>query len=110
MYSKKLQYFFKSKNLLNYQVGDILGFSPAMIGRYLNGTTPPKPEFLTQLIKHFPEIDLQELFKEEHDDNLVSEPQENYPSASEEAMLRIKEIERNLSKVKKFLAQNCHNK
>lgn len=72
MYHEKLSKFFKDKGLKQKQVGAILGFSPAMIGRYLHGTASIGSEFIISLSKNFPDVDLNDLFAPE-EQNMVSE-------------------------------------
>jgi transcriptional regulator with XRE-family HTH domain len=103
MYNEKLGTFFKAKGLKQKEVGEILGFSPAMMGRYLHGTASIGPEFLTRLIKHFPEIDLNDLFVEENRNvDMVNEPRERYGIS---VLLDISDIEDKLQLIKEKLTQ-----
>lgn len=65
MYHDKIRRFFKSKKLTQKEVGRILGYSPAMTGRYLNGTAGIGSDFLVSLLKNFPELDLNDVFAHE---------------------------------------------
>ncbi|KAF2078759.1 MULTISPECIES: helix-turn-helix domain-containing protein [Flavobacterium] len=71
MYHEKLSKFFRDKGLKQKEVGAILGFSPAMIGRYLHGTASIGSEFILSLSKNFPDVDLNDLFADEQ--NKVNE-------------------------------------
>ncbi|MCR4031259.1 MULTISPECIES: helix-turn-helix transcriptional regulator [Flavobacterium] len=73
MYNEKLSKFFKAKGLKQKEVGEILGFSPAMIGRYLHGTANIGSEFILSLSKNFPDVDLNDLFAPEDGQNMVNE-------------------------------------
>lgn len=73
MYNEKLSKFFKAKGLKQKEVGAILGFSPAMIGRYLHGTANIGSEFIISLSKNFPDVDLNDLFAPEIGQNMVNE-------------------------------------
>lgn len=73
MYNEKLSKFFKAKGLKQKEVGEILGFSPAMIGRYLHGTANIGSEFIISLSKNFPDVDLNDLFAPENEQSMVSE-------------------------------------
>ncbi|MBZ4033619.1 helix-turn-helix domain-containing protein [Flavobacterium sp. 17A] len=73
MYNEKLSKFFKAKGLKQKEVGEILGFSPAMIGRYLHGTANIGSEFIISLSKNFPDVDLNDLFAPEKGQNMVNE-------------------------------------
>ncbi|UPZ15288.1 helix-turn-helix domain-containing protein [Flavobacterium humidisoli] len=72
MYHEKLSKFFRDKGLKQKEVGAILGFSPAMIGRYLHGTANIGSEFILSLSKNFPDVDLNDLFAPD-EQNLVNE-------------------------------------
>ncbi|WP_433832230.1 helix-turn-helix domain-containing protein [Flavobacterium anhuiense] len=72
MYHEKLSKFFKDKGLKQKEVGAILGFSPAMIGRYLHGTANIGSEFILSLSKNFPDVDLNDLFAPD-EQNMVKE-------------------------------------
>ncbi|WP_427874596.1 helix-turn-helix domain-containing protein [Flavobacterium sp. MMS24-S5] len=72
MYHEKLSKFFRDKGLKQKEVGAILGFSPAMIGRYLHGTANIGSEFILSLSKNFPDVDLNDLFAPDGQ-NLVNE-------------------------------------
>ncbi|WET02079.1 helix-turn-helix transcriptional regulator [Flavobacterium sp. YJ01] len=73
MYNEKLSKFFKAKGLKQKEVGAILGFSPAMIGRYLHGTANIGSEFIISLSKNFPDVDLNDLFAPEKEQNMINE-------------------------------------
>ncbi|SFD16347.1 Helix-turn-helix [Flavobacterium phragmitis] len=73
MYNEKLSKFFKAKGLKQKEVGEILGFSPAMIGRYLHGTASIGSEFILSLSKNFPDVDLNDLFAPEDGQSMVNE-------------------------------------
>ena len=72
MYHEKLSKFFRDKGLKQKEVGAILGFSSAMIGRYLHGTANIGSEFILSLSKNFPDVDLNDLFAPD-EQNLVNE-------------------------------------
>ncbi|UWY27854.1 helix-turn-helix transcriptional regulator [Flavobacterium sp. TR2] len=68
MYHEKLSKFFRDKGLKQKEVGAILGFSPAMIGRYLHGTASIGSDFIISLSKNFPDVDLNDLFAPDEQD------------------------------------------
>ncbi|AXB58493.1 helix-turn-helix domain-containing protein [Flavobacterium fluviale] len=78
MYHEKLSKFFKDKGLKQKEVGQILGFSPAMIGRYLHGTANIGSEFIISLSKNFPDVDLNDLFAQQNEQNMVNETEAVY--------------------------------
>ncbi|MEN2402248.1 helix-turn-helix transcriptional regulator [Flavobacterium sp. MC2016-06] len=101
MYNEKLVRFFKSKGLKQKEVGEILGFSPAMIGRYLHGTAGIGPEFLMSLNKNFPELDLNDLFLDESSNsNKANNLRDNYETS---LLSDVNDIEVRLKKVKEKL-------
>mgnify|MGYP003583440796 CR=1 FL=1 len=72
MYHEKLSKFFKDKGLKQKEVGAILGFSPAMIGRYLHGRASIGSECILTLSKNLPDVDLNDLFAP-NEQNMVNE-------------------------------------
>lgn len=102
MYYEKLSSFFKSKKLKQKEVGAILGFSPAMIGRYLNGTAGISSDFLLRLSKNFPELDLNDVFTTD-DVNAVNDPSERYHKTT--ILSDIGEIEMQLQRIKEKVIQ-----
>src|SRR5690606_15056787 len=87
-----------------------------LLSRYLNGEKPSL-EFIYKTIEIFPELDLNYMFKEELNENLVNEtPAPIYKKGENPAAL-IEEIEENLKRLKKKMTQksinnidNQHNK
>lgn len=104
MYNEKLGRFFKSKGLKQKEVGEILGFSPAMMGRYLHGTVGIGPDFLISLHKHFPEVDLNDLFEVENDGNMVKESRAVYEKAN--VLYDLEDIEHRIQKIREQLENN----
>ncbi|WP_166923766.1 helix-turn-helix domain-containing protein [Flavobacterium poyangense] len=103
MYSEKLIKFFKAKGLKQKEVGQILGFSPAMTGRYLHGTANIGSEFLISLSRNFPELDLNTLFMDDNRElDTVGESGEKYEST---ILTDILEIEDKLQLLKEKLAR-----
>lgn len=80
MYNEKLGRFFKSKGLKQKEVAEMLGVSPAMMGRYIHGTANIGSEFLIGLRKNFPELDLNYIFTNENSEelNLLNDPRDLY--------------------------------
>lgn len=103
MYNEKLIKFFKGKGLKQKEVGQILGFSPAMTGRYLHGTANIGSEFLISLSRHFPELDLNTLFIDDKSDlDAVGESREKYETT---ILNDIMEIEDKLKLLKEKVAR-----
>lgn len=102
MYNEKLARFFKSKGLKQKEVGQIMGFSAVMVGRYLNRTANIGPEFLMSLSRNFPEVDLNDLFAAESGDpQAFNEPNEKYQTT---VLTDIGEIEVRLKMIKEKLS------
>ncbi len=103
MYNEKLSKFFKAKGLKQKEVGKILGFSPAMIGRYLHGTANIGSEFILSLSKNFPDVDLNDLFAPEDGQNMVNEAEVIYEKQN---MLQdLEEIEHRIHTIRLKLAE-----
>lgn len=110
-YNDKLRLFFKSKDLSQTKSAEIMGVSPAMMGRYLKGSDNFSPEFICTLVKEFPDIDLRYIFSEEEENlQMVSEPCEDYNIKEEDIVNELKVIEQKISSIRNVLAQNRHNK
>lgn len=107
MYNEKLQLFFKDKGLKQYEIGKILGYSPAMIGRYLKGSDKINADFIIKLVKKFPDVDLQYLFSED-DIQLLSEPSSYYGLNEDNLDKELEIIIKKAENVREYLAQNRH--
>lgn len=103
MYNEKLSKFFKAKGLKQKEVGEILGFSPAMIGRYLHGTANIGSEFIISLSKNFPDVDLNDLFAPENGQNMVNEPGAVYEKRN--ILHDLEEIEGRIHNIRVRLAE-----
>lgn len=101
MYNEKLGRFFKSKGLKQKEVGEILGYSAAMMGRYLHGRANIGPEFLVSLHKHFPEIDLNDLFKIEGPPDMVNDSRAVYEKSN--VLNDLEDIENRIHKIRLHL-------
>lgn len=99
-YHARLRAFFKSKGLKNRSIAQTLGYGDQMMSKYLN-SSPPNLEFLSRLARHYPDLDLNLLFRESLPvPDVVSEPDAAYNKANEELIL-IEEIEDKLNTLKK---------
>ncbi|KRD61502.1 hypothetical protein ASE40_08200 [Flavobacterium sp. Root935] len=103
MYNEKLSKFFKAKGLKQKEVGEILGFSPVMIGRYLHGTANIGSEFLISLSKNFPDVDLNDLFAPEKEQNMVNEDRAVYEK--HDILNDLEEIEDRIHTIRLRLAE-----
>jgi transcriptional regulator with XRE-family HTH domain len=110
MYNKKLQLFFKEKGLKQYEIAEIMGYTPTMISRYLKGTDKINANFITKLVENFPDIDLQYLFTDEKTINMAQKPNEYYGFNKTIIEKDLKIIEEKIANVRKSLAQISNNK
>ena len=111
MYYDKLQLFFKSKGLKQYEIAEALGYSPAMISRYLKGSDKINADFIIILIKKFPEIDLQYIFSDDMQKlSIVEEPKIGYGIKEEDVVSELELIEKKISAIRNVLARKSHAK
>ena len=106
-YNEKLHLFFKSKGLSQKDVAKSIGYSPAMISRYLSGVSVFPPEFLSSLIKNYPDIDLRYIFTEEEIQvvNAVQESTANYQLSNDELIKELESVEEKIAIIKNVLAR-----
>lgn len=107
-YNDKLRLFFKNEGLSQKEVGKKLGHAPAMISRFLSGESKFGPEFIVALVREFPEIDLQYIFSDEENSNMVQEPREHYGLKKENVDKELELITERITEIRKVLAQDCH--
>jgi hypothetical protein len=105
-YNDKLHYFFKSKGITQRELSEVLGHNYTMIGRYLSGTSEFGPTFIIKLLTHYPDLDLNQLFRE---DAGIKEPlkkkKEPFDMDSE-----LEKMEKNLAEIRRHLARKSHGK
>lgn len=102
-FHEKLKQYLKSTGFSQKELAERLGYSDTMMSRYLS-SNKPNYEFLNALIKVFPSIDLNYLFKEEADEILA---EGNSVYGKDEVVL-IDEIELRLHFLKEVLTQKRH--
>ena len=105
-FSEKVRKYFKDRKLSNRDVSKIMeGYSEQQISRFLNGGKFSKI-FMEKLLKHFPELDMNYLIKNEDEaGRIVEEKKIEYVSKN---IQLIQEIEDRLKELKENLAQNSH--
>jgi len=103
-FQKKLKKYFKDKGISNKSLEPILGYSDVMISRYLN-TNKPNYDFIMAVVKSFPDVDLNYLFKDNLND-ILNEENQLYEKNEEQL---IDEIEINLNKLRLKMTQNRNN-
>jgi transcriptional regulator with XRE-family HTH domain len=97
---ENLRYYLKQKGLSQKEAGELLGYKPAMMSRYLNDLDW-NWDFISSLIKSFPDIDLNSVLKEDpatNDAALASKK-------DLDSLIIIEEIEQKLSSLKISLTQ-----
>jgi transcriptional regulator with XRE-family HTH domain len=104
-YNYKLRLFFKNKGLSQKEVGKRLGHAPAMISRFWSGESSFGPEFIVALVREFPDIDLQYIFSDEENSNMVQEPNGNYGLKQENIDKELEIIAGKIEEIRKVLAQ-----
>lgn len=107
MYHEKLHLFFKEKGLKQYEIGELLGYSPTMISRYLKGTDKINADFIIKLVKEFPDVDLQYIFSDD-DRPSASEPKPFYGLNEDTLDKELKIIMNKVADVREYLAQKRH--
>ena len=105
-FSEKVRKYFKDKELSNRDVSKIMdNYNEQQISRFLNGTKFSKT-FMEKLLKHFPELDMNYLIKDEDETGkIIEEKRLDYLSKN---TILIQEIEERLKELKQNLAQNSH--
>lgn len=110
-YNEKLRLYFKKVNVSQSEVAERLGHSPAMISRFLSGVSTFDANFISALVREFPDVDLKYIFSENMNSiNHVSEPNVEYGIKEENVVKELEEIENKISIIRKVLAQSCHKK
>ena len=100
-FHEKLREYFINKGVSNKEISSKIGFSETMVGRYLR-KNKPNYEFINALVREFPDIDLNYLFKDELE-NTLNEQNQNYQKSP---ITLIDEIEIKLHSLKVNLTQN----
>lgn len=108
MYNDKLKTFFESKGLSQKKVGEMLGYSPTMMSRYYRGKDKINADFIIEMVKTFPDIDLQYIFSDDNK-NIIEEPITFYSQNPIDIIEELNIIEQKIANVRKYLAQNSHN-
>ncbi|MDN3665587.1 helix-turn-helix domain-containing protein [Algibacter miyuki] len=98
--------FFERKGLTQIEIGEKIGYSQVMVGRYLKSNAP-NFQFITAVSKAFPDIDWNYMFKTDSSVNhLVRESNE---ADGDSPQILIKEIDVRLQKLKKWHESDTNN-
>lgn len=107
-YNEKIRMFFKQKGLSQKEVSEILGHAPAMISRFLNGTSDFGPDFIISLVKAFPDVDLKYIFSDDvANSSTVQEPSVNYGIKEKDIIGELELIEQKISSIRNVLTRKC---
>lgn len=98
-YNQNFKDFFDLKGISNRELSRLIGYSETMTGRYLNGQKMPI-DFILSIIKVFPDIDLNLIFKNQLSDNL-NEPTAIYGSKT----ALIEHIQKDLEVLKNLVTE-----
>ncbi|MFY0481420.1 hypothetical protein ACI6PS_02345 [Flavobacterium sp. PLA-1-15] len=101
-FSAKIKAFFEAKGLNNRDVSKIMdGYSEVMISNY-NNSDNWKDNYIKRLLKHFPDMDLNALLKDEEDLQVVSDMRNEH---KKESLQIIEDLEAKLKSLKENLSQ-----
>lgn len=110
-YHEKLRLYLKKNHIPQTEVAERLGHSPAMISRFLSGVSVFDANFVTALVREFPDIDLKYIFSDQEQDTpIAAEPDPNYGVKEGDVIKELEIIEKKLSSIRDVLAQSCHKK
>ncbi len=100
-YHEKLRKFFSEKGISQSEAGNRMGYKKSMMSRYLN-TATPNMEFIQSLIREWPDVDLNYLFKDQEILLQTEEPAEDY---GDRRLQIVDEISEKLNALRKELTQ-----
>jgi transcriptional regulator with XRE-family HTH domain len=108
-YHDKLRLYLKKNNISQVGFADRLGHSPAMISRFLSGTSVFDANFITALVREYPDVDLKYIFSDQEDETSKAvETAPNYSIKENDIIKELEIIEGKISSIKSVLAQSCH--
>jgi len=105
-YFEKMSSYFERKGLTQAEIGEKIGYSQVMVGRYLKSNAP-NFQFITAVSKAFPDIDWNYMFKT--DNSVKHLIQETDESDGESPEILINEIDVRLQKLKKWHESDTNN-
>lgn len=108
-YNEKLRLYFKKIGVSQSEVGKRLGHAPAMMSRFLSGTSVLDANFITALIREFPDVDLKYIFSDDIEKSTaVQEPTESYDIKEGDLVHELELIEKKIASIRKVLARKSH--
>ncbi len=103
-FGKRVAKLLEDRNLKQKDFATAIGEDPVSVNRYIKGSRPPKVEFINKVIKYFPDVDLNWLFRGKVlflDE--VSEEKATYIPRTPDVI--IEHIEENLKELKAKMSQ-----
>ena len=111
MYNEKLRLYFKKQGISQKEAAERLGHAPAMMSRFLSGTSIFDANFVIALIREFPDIDLKYIFSNGIEKlSIVEEPKIGYRIKEEDVIQELEIIEKKISDIRNVLARKSHAK
>lgn len=104
-WNDRLRQYIKLQGISQKEAATLLNTSPSMMSRYLSGTDNINQDFIINLLKVFPQIDLQSIFNENKSIEVDEEEEKEFNVEKE-----LIEIQDKISKIREHLAQDCHDK
>ena len=110
-YHEKLRLYFKKIGVSQSEVGKRLGHAPAMMSRFLSGTSVLDANFITALVREFPDVDLKYIFSNDNENpTVLQEPTEFYTIKEGDVLKELELIENRRASIRKVLARKSHEK
>lgn len=111
MYTDKLRLYFKKIGVSQKEAAERLGHAPAMMSRFLSGVSVFDANFISALVREFPDVDLQYIFSDQEQDTpIAAEPAPNYGVKEGDVIKELEIIEKKLSSIRDVLARKSHAK
>lgn len=111
MYTDKLRLYFKKIGVSQKEAAERLGHAPAMMSRFLSGVSVFDANFISALVREFPDVDLKYIFSDQDQDTpIAAEPVSNYGIKEEDVIKELEIIEKKLSSIRDVLARKSHAK
>lgn len=103
-FGEKVKELLVKNNITQTKFAEDTDTHKGLLSRYLNGEKP-SIDFVYKVISYFPEADLNYLFKNIQEEDLVHEPSETPYKKSEKPEEIIREIEYKLKELKQIVTQ-----
>lgn len=100
-FNKMFPRWLKARGLKSKDVGEKMKKSPQVMSKYVNAEKP-NIDFVEDLVQAYPDVDLNELLKNEAVINMLNEEREKYKSQALEAL---EEFESKIQLIKESLSR-----